>query len=43
MPPQKTPLIPSVFSETFSHSASSSFGVVNRHWMLSCAFSSVSP
>ena len=34
--------MPSFFSETFSQSASSSFGVVNRHLMLSCARSSVS-
>ena len=34
--------MPIFLSETFSHSASSSFGVVNRHLMLSCARSSVS-
>ena len=35
-------LDPHRFSDTFSHSASSSFGVVNRHWMPGCARSSVS-
>ena len=37
MPPQKTPLIPSFASDTFSDSASSSFGVVNMQRMPSWA------
>ena len=35
-------VMPIFFSETFSQSASSSLGVVNRHLMLSCARRSVS-
>ena len=31
VPPQKMPVMPAFFSEMRSHSASSSFGVVNRH------------
>ena len=37
VPPQKMPVMPAFFSEIFSASASSSFGVVNMQRMLSCA------
>jgi len=36
------PRMPAFSSEIFSVSASRSFGVMNRHRMLSCALSSVS-
>ena len=38
VPPQKMPVMPAFFERDPSRtSASSSFGVVNMHWMLSCA------